>query len=119
MQAARCCCTIGAANITKFIDVPGGVEATLSAPYPGAGVVFDGRARGYAVNDMTRLLHAGVAAGMPRRLQLVFDYSVFDAEIWNAVMAELTIQELADRSDVDEDAKLAAMRALQLYLPRE
>ena len=64
---------------------------------------------------MTRWLHAGAAAGMPLRCQLVLDYAVFDAAIWNSVMAECIIHDVAalPAGVGSEQQRHRAMRVLQ------
>ena len=66
---ARSCFTLGCRNKSEFLDLFGRTLIKLKAPYPAAGVVFDGRARGVLRNKLQPVLHAGTSSLMPVRFQ--------------------------------------------------
>jgi len=117
----RACFSLGCRNVTEFLHVTSAVAFTLTAPFASAGVAFDVRIRGFLEQEMTEWLHAGASAGMPLRCQLVFDFSVFDAGVWNSVMASHMIDDLralavSGTVDVSAQQFRDAMSAMEQFI---
>jgi hypothetical protein len=87
---------LGSATKTLFADVKGMSLLTAEVPCVGGGLSFHGHVRAATPGKEQPLLHAGAGAGMPCRLQMVLNWAVFEARVWNRTMANFLLQDALD-----------------------